>query len=324
MSVTWRIHMCSMTRSHVWRDSFVCVTWLIHRCDMTHSCVPHDSCMCVTRTWAQPTITHVWHDSFICVTWLIHVCDMTDSYVRHDSFTSATRLIHMCNITHAYVWHDCEHNCVLDIYTYRYTHACDVTHSCVRRDSFIRVTWLIHMCDVTHLYVRHDSIMCATWLMHMCDTTVSTALLSYLCVYIYVYICALSLSLSLSSSLAFSPLLCLSPAPFLALFYAHTTYYIKESEKRPLAISFLIWIRIYIYMYAYICINKDLYNIYIQTGEASISARFPAINIADLRTNKSSSFRALSTDFWTSASHALNLITRTPSSIAPIVRWRLS
>jgi len=54
------IHMCDMTHSYVWHDSFTCVTWLIHMCDMTH--------------------LHVWHDSFICVTWLIHMCDMTHSY----------------------------------------------------------------------------------------------------------------------------------------------------------------------------------------------------------------------------------------------------
>jgi len=46
--VTWLIHVCDMTHSCVWHDSFMCVTWLIHGCDMTHS--------------------HVWHDSFTCVT----------------------------------------------------------------------------------------------------------------------------------------------------------------------------------------------------------------------------------------------------------------
>ena len=43
------IHMCDMTQSYVWHDSFICVTWRIHMCDMTHS--------------------YVWHDSFICATW---------------------------------------------------------------------------------------------------------------------------------------------------------------------------------------------------------------------------------------------------------------
>jgi len=78
--VTWLIHMCDMTHSHVWHDSFTCVTWLIHMCDMTHS--------------------HVWHDSFwsvsdACVTWLFHTCDMTPSYARHDSCVFVTWLVHV-------------------------------------------------------------------------------------------------------------------------------------------------------------------------------------------------------------------------------------
>jgi len=39
MCVTWLMHVCDMTHSCVWHDSFMCVTWLIHVCDMTHSCV---------------------------------------------------------------------------------------------------------------------------------------------------------------------------------------------------------------------------------------------------------------------------------------------
>jgi len=58
------IHLCDMTHSSVWHDSFICVPWLIHLCDMTHS--------------------SVWHDPFICVPWLIHMCAMTHSYVCHD------------------------------------------------------------------------------------------------------------------------------------------------------------------------------------------------------------------------------------------------
>ena len=70
LRVTWLIHMCDMTHSYVWHDSFVCVTWLIHMCDMTH-----DSFICVT--W----LVYVWHVSFICVPWLIHMCAMTHVYV---------------------------------------------------------------------------------------------------------------------------------------------------------------------------------------------------------------------------------------------------
>jgi len=82
--VTWLIHMCDVTHSYVWHDSFmcvpwfihICVTWLIHMCDVTH--------------------LHVWRDSFINETWPIHMCDMTHWYVRHDSLICVTWLIHMC------------------------------------------------------------------------------------------------------------------------------------------------------------------------------------------------------------------------------------
>jgi len=30
--VTWRIHICDMTHSYAWHDSFICVTWLIESC----------------------------------------------------------------------------------------------------------------------------------------------------------------------------------------------------------------------------------------------------------------------------------------------------
>ena len=45
--VTWLIHMCDMTHSYVWHDSFICLTWLIHMSDMTYSHV-NDPWKCVT------------------------------------------------------------------------------------------------------------------------------------------------------------------------------------------------------------------------------------------------------------------------------------
>jgi len=183
--VTWLHHMCDMTHSYVWLDSFIRVAcsflrvpWLIHMCDMTHSCVCHDSFLRVTRLIHVCDMTHlhaghahsyVWHASsicgtcsFMCVTWLIPTCDMPHSYVWHDSsicgtcsFICVTCLIHTCDML---------------------IHICDVTHSYVWHASFIRVTWLIYMrdmliqmWDVTHSYVWHASFMCVTWLMYMWD-----------------------------------------------------------------------------------------------------------------------------------------------------------
>jgi len=69
----WQIDVCDVTRSCMWRDSFMCVTWQIDVCDVTRSCV--------------------WHDSFMCVTWLVHVCDVTRSCGWRDSFMCVTWLI---------------------------------------------------------------------------------------------------------------------------------------------------------------------------------------------------------------------------------------
>ena len=75
MCVTWRIHVCVMTHSDVWHESFWCVTWRAHMCgdiltpDNTNV-VPREAC---------PSC--VWHDAFMWVTWLFLVCDVTHTYV---------------------------------------------------------------------------------------------------------------------------------------------------------------------------------------------------------------------------------------------------
>jgi len=69
--------LCTMTHSHVWHHSLICVTWLIHMCDMIHWYVWHDSFTCDMNHWC------VWHDSFACVTWRIDMCDKTKSHVLH-------------------------------------------------------------------------------------------------------------------------------------------------------------------------------------------------------------------------------------------------
>jgi len=120
--VTWRIHICDMTRSHVWHDSSTCVTWLIYMCDMTHSHVWHDSSYSrsASRMAERATMScgmthsHVWRDSFTCVTWLIHMCDVTHSDVWRDLFTCmawlttprVTWFIHTCDMIYLHVWHD--------------------------------------------------------------------------------------------------------------------------------------------------------------------------------------------------------------------------
>jgi len=71
---TWLMHerhdLFSRDMTHlsylVWHDSFTRVTWLIHMCDMTHSHVWHDSSECVTFISLTCHVTHwnVRRDSF--------------------------------------------------------------------------------------------------------------------------------------------------------------------------------------------------------------------------------------------------------------------
>jgi len=95
-SVTWLIHVCDVTHSHMSNlTSEDETTWkmvwhICLQCDMTHSCVWYDSFLCVT--W----LIHVWYDSFICVSWLIHMCDMTHSHVWCESIMRVTWLILIC------------------------------------------------------------------------------------------------------------------------------------------------------------------------------------------------------------------------------------
>jgi len=70
IQVTYFLYMlnsCDPFFVYVWRDSFICVTWLIHMCVVTHSYVWHNSFTCV------------WHDLGLWVTWLIHEWGKTHS-----------------------------------------------------------------------------------------------------------------------------------------------------------------------------------------------------------------------------------------------------
>jgi len=108
-----------------------CVTWLIHMCAMTWSHVCYDSLLCVWihRTW---------------VTWLIYICAMPWSHVCYDSllFISAHCTCVACNMTNLCAWYLREHN--IDTWVCVF----DVTHSCLWLDSLMCVTWLIYVCKI--------------------------------------------------------------------------------------------------------------------------------------------------------------------------------
>ena len=126
--VSWPIHVCVMTHSYVWHDSFTRVTWLIHTCDMTLWC----TCPDMTRSY-------MWHDSFIHVTWLIHTCDMTHSRDWHDTFIRVTWLIRT------------RHNELLHAIRHFVAVCCNVLREWNK--SFTQVTRLIYTGDMTHWFI---------------------------------------------------------------------------------------------------------------------------------------------------------------------------
>ena len=109
------IHICDVTRSYVWRDSFICVTWLMHMCDATHSYVWRDSFICVTwltrlnymfqatrlyvrHSFYSRRVIYVWRDSCICVRWL--VCRVTDAQYCQELYEWVMSHIWMSHVTH--------------------------------------------------------------------------------------------------------------------------------------------------------------------------------------------------------------------------------
>jgi len=91
--VTWRIHVCDVTHSSMWRDAFLCVTWRIHICDVTHSYVSwlfwiyvSFACICCRRMQVRRDI---WWQ-FICVMTYLRmtyiICFITHLHMFHDSF----------------------------------------------------------------------------------------------------------------------------------------------------------------------------------------------------------------------------------------------
>jgi len=81
--VTWLIHMCDMTHSYVWHDSFICVTWLIHMCNMTDSYVRRDSFILSHDSFIR-VVSHDSHNGVALEIWLFFWSsfwsDITHSY----------------------------------------------------------------------------------------------------------------------------------------------------------------------------------------------------------------------------------------------------
>jgi len=89
--VAWLFHLCSMTHSYVWHDSFICVPRPIH--------TRHESCSHV----CDVTHLYMWHASFMHVTWLVRTCERTGAYIAHDAFICVAGRLNERNTTHSHV-----------------------------------------------------------------------------------------------------------------------------------------------------------------------------------------------------------------------------
>jgi len=78
VSVAWRIHMCDVTRSHVWHGTLIQRSTSIDlKRNVTHTNESHDTHKRVMSHISElcgicvMTNSNTWHDLFICVTWFI-------------------------------------------------------------------------------------------------------------------------------------------------------------------------------------------------------------------------------------------------------------
>jgi len=162
------MHVCGMTHSCAWHDSFKCVTWLIG--------IWHDPLRWVTWLIAMCALTrwYTWHDSdnsgwliapnrcsFVCVPRLIEMCDTTHWDAWHDSLTCVTWLSDMCDMTHSYIWHDSESS-ALPIAPNR-SNFLPVTNSIIYISRTPRIPWTIyHQLDNLNInsIVEISAIIC--------------------------------------------------------------------------------------------------------------------------------------------------------------------
>jgi len=186
--VTWRIHVCGVTHSCVWSDSFMCVAWLIHVCEVTHSCVWRDSAMRAIRNILRYDVSRWnWRGSRIkcgchwqfdwCVIWLLRVCHMTYLYFWRDSFTWATwRIdivawrIHTCDMTHYItVWMSHVTHMNESCHTYewvmahiRMSHVTDMNQSCHTYEWVMSNTCMRHVKHINASCHTHKCVMSNT------------------------------------------------------------------------------------------------------------------------------------------------------------------
>jgi len=146
--VTWPIHMCDMTHSYVWHDSFICVTWLICMCDMTAN----------VRQFGH-TLSHLKYYTYVerdlCVWNETYVCEKRPMCVKRDLCMWKETCV--CEKRPMYVERDL---CV-----WKETYACETRPMCVKRDLCM---WKeTYVCEKRPLCVKRD--LCKWKETHLCE-----------------------------------------------------------------------------------------------------------------------------------------------------------
>jgi len=202
------IHMCDMTPSYVWQDSFICVTWLMHTCAMSHSYACHDSLIC--GPWLiyirMCAMTHLHSYVFTHVSWLfhMHVCQDSMLWNMNENHTDTHPLIythtHPLIHTHAHPLIHIHNHPLVHTHTHSLstpsptplnpshsltrslTHAIALpgTHTHTHITSGLRKLW--HWCGCNQCYMCVMTPSYAPWLIYSCAMTRSYApWLIYMC-----------------------------------------------------------------------------------------------------------------------------------------------
>ena len=109
------LHVCNMTRSCVWHDSFMCVAWLIHVCHMTRARVWHDSFMSHNNQFSTILAHVVVHNFFYHMVdyAFVFACSVCEISKKNHQEGNAHLMIFFFS---EYYAHGCEHLSTHSVY----------------------------------------------------------------------------------------------------------------------------------------------------------------------------------------------------------------
>jgi len=181
--VTWLIHICDMTHSHMWHDSSTSVAWRIHLCDMTQTTVY--TCA-AWRIYLCDTILsrHVWMSHVIYVDESCQICEWVMSRMWLSHVTQVYESCHMGHMNsnkscHAGVPSCTVHLCdMMHIPTWRISLKSHMSESCHTYERAMSHMWLSHVTQVyesCHMCHMNSNEPCHTGgpncTVHLCDQT---------------------------------------------------------------------------------------------------------------------------------------------------------